>query len=402
MTVTRSRSYPKLFSFLWPVPAVLLVSIVVLWLPSGSTLRLLLAVVALSFLPGYALTLAVFPGRQPGWNETSTPMASEHRESNLSSLGPVERIAMGVGFSVCLAPLYGYVVAVGFGGYDTGTAVVLVSVTTLLSTLLAVGRFALSPTDLAAPSPFARLARDVIDRSSAPTRDEQLLNLAVVAALLLAAAYLSVSIALPPESPEYTTATLLTENDEGELVADGYPDRLGEDESADLVFRLENHESREVEYQVFVQLQRVDTDGSVIEDTRLDRFERTVPPGQPWDRSHSVTSTMSGDRVRLAYLVYLGDAPAEPTVDNAYRSLTLWVGSGDVPEETNAVTPSSSVPIPEQRSGPEPAVANGARASIAGSVVTSRTTTATHGEPSTSGGVLGEPTTSGIIDRRAG
>ncbi|RAW45639.1 hypothetical protein DQW50_07755 [Halorubrum sp. 48-1-W] len=359
MTITRSRSYPELLPFLWPVPAVLLVSIVVLWLPSGSTLRLLSALVALSFLPGYALTLAVFPGRQPGWSDTPTPMASEHRESTLSSLGPIERIAMGVGFSVCLMPLYGYVVALGIGGYDPGTAVVLVSVTTVLSTLLALGRVALSPSTLTAPSPFSRLATDVVDRSSAPTRNERVLNLAVVAGLLLAAAYLSVSIAMPPESPEYTTATLLTENDDGELVADGYPDRLGEGESAELVFRLENHENREVEYQVIVQHQRVAPDGSVIEETRLDRFERTVLPGQPWDERHSVTSAMSGDRNRLVYLVYVGDAPTEPTVDNAYRSLTLWLGSGDPPEETNALSPSSNVPAPEQRVDTEPELTDG-------------------------------------------
>ncbi|MFC5277845.1 DUF1616 domain-containing protein [Halorubrum rubrum] len=390
MTVTRSHSYSNLISLFWPIPAVLLVGIAVLWLPSGSALRLLLALVALSFLPGYALTLAVFPGRQPGWNETPTPMASERRESTLSSLGPVERIAMGVGFSVCLVPLYGYVVSLGFGGYDPGTAVVLVAVTTLLSTLLAAGRFALSPTDLDAPSPFARLAVDVADRSAAPTRDEQLLNLAVVVALLLAATYLSISIALPPEGPDYTTATLLTENGDGELVADGYPDRLGEDESAELVFRLENRESREVEYEVFVQLQRVGPDGGVTEDTRLDRFERTVPSGRSWDRSHSVTSTMSGERVRLAYLVYVGDAPAEPTVDNAHRSLTLWVGSGDDPEGTNAVAPQSSVPAPEPRSDPEPTVVGGAGASVAGPVVASLPSSAIRGGPSTSG-----------VDRRA-
>ena len=401
MNITRSRSYSALIPFLWPVPAVLLVSIVVLLLPSGSTPRLLSSVVALSFLPGYALSLAVFPERQPGWNDTPTPMASEHRESTLSSLGPVERIAMGVGFSVCLIPLYGYVVGVGIGEYDSVTAVVLVSVTTLLSTLLAVGRVALSPTDLATPSPFARLAGDVLERSSAPTRNERLLNLAVVAALLIAAGYLSVSMAMPPESPEYTTATLLTENEDGELVADGYPDRLGGDESAELVFRLENRESREVEYQVIVQLQRVAPDGSVTENRRLDRFERTVPPGQPWDERHDVTSTMSGDRIRLAYLVYIGDAPAEPTVDNAYRSLTLWVGSDEAAGETNAVAPTSSVRAPEGRTDPGRAATEDAGTSATGPPVASSHVAAVHAGASAPGVVHDDPSISAIVDRGA-
>jgi uncharacterized membrane protein len=120
---------------------------------------------------------------------------------------------------------------------------------------------------------------------------------------------------------------LLTETDEGDLVADGYPDRLRAGETADLVLRVENHESRDTSYEVVVQLQRVSADGTVTEASIRDRFERTVDAGLAWEQDHRITSDMSGERIRLAYLVYEGDAPAEPTLSNSYRNLTLWVGS---------------------------------------------------------------------------
>jgi len=34
---------------------------------------------------------------------------------------------------------------------------------------------------------------------------------------------------------------------------------------------------------------------------------------------------MTGENLRVQYLLYRGDPPAEPTQENAYRSLHLWV-----------------------------------------------------------------------------
>jgi len=163
--------------------------------------------------------------------------------------------------------------------------------------------------------------------------------------LVLAAANLTAAMASPTQSPEYTTAVLLTEDDEGELVADGYPDRLRAGETADLVLRVENHESQAVDYEVVVQLQRVSADGTVTELSVRDRFEQTLDPGSAWERDHTVTSDMSGERVRLAYLVYVGDAPAEPTLDNSYRNLSLWVGSESPGVGGDATTGSVRTPL---------------------------------------------------------
>lgn len=326
-------------------------------LPEGSAFRLAAAGVALLFLPGYALTLAVFPGSQTDENEAQTPLNRRYFESNMSSLDPLARIALAVGFSVCLMPVFGYVVGVTGAGYEPRTVIVLVSVATTLFTVLAAIRYLMSPTDIDAPSPLANLAETVVDGVSAPTPGKRALNVAVVVMLVLATANLAAAIASPPQSPEYTTAALLTENDEGELVADGYPDQLRAGETADLVLRVENRESQATDYEVVVQLQRVSADGTVTEISTRDRFEQTVDAGSVWEQDHRVASDMSGERVRLAYLVYKGDTPTEPTLDNAYRNLTLWVGADGSDAEADVVdepvNPSLST-VSADRPGPEP------------------------------------------------
>jgi uncharacterized membrane protein len=36
--------------------------------------------------------------------------------------------------------------------------------------------------------------------------------------------------------------------------------------------------------------------------------------------------------LRLAYLLYKGEAPPEPTVENAYREVHLWVNVTEAPD----------------------------------------------------------------------
>jgi uncharacterized membrane protein len=330
---------------------VLLCSLTVISLPEGSIPRLLITGVALLFIPGYALTLAVFPGSRTEQMEAETPLNRRYFESTMSSLDPFERLALAVGFGVCLTPVYGSIIALAGVEYEAQTIIVLVSAATAIFTLLAGARHRISSTAIDAPSPFSHLAGVVADEISAPTTGKKVLNAAVVVMLLFAAMNLTAAMVSPPQSPEYTTAVLLTENDQGELIADGYPDQLRAGETTDLVLQVENRESRAVNYEVIVQIQRVSADGTVTELSVRDRFERTVASGSVWKQDHRVTSDMSGDRVRLAYLIYKGDAPAEPTIGNSYRNLTLWVGSDESAGTEDTTAGSLRTPLGSSQMG---------------------------------------------------
>jgi hypothetical protein len=78
-------------------------------------------------------------------------------------------------------------------------------------------------------------------------------------------------------------------------------------------------------YTVVVQLERVGADGSVVDRVELDRLSATVGAGERWTRRHAVTPPTTGENLRLSYLLFVGDAPAEPTRADARHATHLWV-----------------------------------------------------------------------------
>ena len=120
--------------------------------------------------------------------------------------------------------------------------------------------------------------------------------------------------------------------EDGDLVADDYPTEFTRGESRSLVVGVTNQEHRPTNYTVLVQLQRVrvaNNSTTVLEESRLKQWDVELTHNETWHLNHTVTPRMTGDRLRLAYLLYAGEPPAEPTVDNAYRELHLWINVSD-------------------------------------------------------------------------
>jgi len=134
------------------------------------------------------------------------------------------------------------------------------------------------------------------------------------------------AVAVPNNAESFTSATLLTETDQGEAVANGYPETL--DESEQFVLRLANHEGESRSYTVVAELQRVESaDGSqrVAQRDEVVRTSTTVADGATWTHPHMVQPTVAGDDVRLIYYVYRGEAPSEPSVQSADRYVHVWL-----------------------------------------------------------------------------
>jgi uncharacterized membrane protein len=140
---------------------------------------------------------------------------------------------------------------------------------------------------------------------------------------------------IPSEGEAFTEFYLLTENDSGGLVAADYPANFTQGEGEPLVVGIENNEGEPIEYTVVVSLQRVERVGNnttrVIGERELRRFRAQVAPNETWRRSHALRPTMSGNRLRVAYLLYRGSVPDDPGVANAYRELHLWINASDTP-----------------------------------------------------------------------
>lgn len=166
-------------------------------------------------------------------------------------------------------------------------------------------------------------------RSSGPTdsRTHWVVNVLIVLVVLLAP--LSVAYAISQPEERYTEFSVLTRDESGTLVSSDYPEDLEVGDATPLVLSIANHERSSSTYTVVVQLQRVHLQGErrgAVETSETLTSERlAVAPGQTRHVDYELTPTFAGEDLRVFFLLYRGDPPANPTARNAYRALHLWV-----------------------------------------------------------------------------
>ena len=313
-----------------PLDAVLVVGVLALaaglsLLPPASPLRVLLALPALFLLPGYGLALAVFPARRTERRGRGSvrEVAARAAGGGPAGLDVVERLALSFGLSVFLLPVLA--LALSLAGVAFTALTVLPAVGGFALAALGVGHYRRSrlprnrrylPTVGDAAAAVGMLgAGEGVDRA---------LNVALVVAVVGASAGLGLGIAAPQDGSSFTQVSLLTEDLEGDLSASDYPTELAVDESAELVLSVQNREGEPTAYTAVVQVQQVGPNGSVTERTELTRFEREVLPGMTWRARHDLRIPTAGEDQRVIYLLYRGEAPAEPTLENAYRHVYFW------------------------------------------------------------------------------
>ncbi|WP_435174334.1 DUF1616 domain-containing protein [Halorussus sp. AFM4] len=291
----------------------------------GTPLGVAVGLPLVLFAPGYALVSLLFPGATPD-DAASGRTLTEVRQHGLVG---TERAALGFGVSVAAIPILG--VAIAASPWSLTPATVLLSVAGLstgLAVLAAVRRLR-RPADRR----FALPVRSWFDRArralSTGSPLDRALNVGLAIAVVAAFAAVGYAVAAPGDSQHFTSVALLSQDDTGELVAEDYPRNFTRGESRPLVVQLTNHEGRRTSYSVVVELQRVEqaADGGpkVLEDRKLATFTPTVGAGERWRTTHEVTPTMTGEDLRLVYLVYKGEPPANPSADNAYRHVHVWV-----------------------------------------------------------------------------
>ncbi len=298
---------------------------------SGSTTALGPAGVPIGFalvflLPGYAVVAAFHP--TPCFGTADAPDGPR-------GAGPtaLERLVVAIGLSVMIVPLVG--VVWNFTPQGIAAPQVLGSLLgiVLLGVAVAAYRRARRPPADRFRLPLERLSVPRSALTGDVTR-EATASLAVALLVLVSIVAVSTAIVAPQNGESYTELSLLTEDPDSEaLTADGYPTTLAPGEPRELHVGIGNHETEPITYTVVVELQRLDGVGGervVVAETELDRFTRTVAPGARTQvpRTLRAGSGFTGRGLRLAVLLYTGDPPPDPGVDNAYRGVHLWV---DVP-----------------------------------------------------------------------
>lgn len=284
--------------------------------------RTILGLPLLVFVPGYAVLAVLFPRHRDG---TAPRAFAGVADGALTSF---ERIALSFGVSLALLPPLALVIEVFAAGFGPWTILGGVNAFIIASLVAAaIRRFTIYETE-GFDEPRSVLLTWLHTRLTSGSRLDRGLFAVLMVAAVLATSTLAVGLVAPGDGESYTNVAMLTEDEDGELTTAGYPTNLTAGEPVDYVIAIENHEGQQVEYTLIGELQRVDRTNdsvTVVEESEVVRRSRTVRDNRSWLADVSVDPTMTGDDLRLAFMVYVGEPPDNGRVDTAAEYVHVWV-----------------------------------------------------------------------------
>ena len=290
-------------------------------------LRVVIGLPFVLFVPGYAFIAALFP--ETGETPAESTADEQPRFRVGSSIDGIERVALSFGTSIAIVPLLGLILNFTPWGIRLVPVLLIVSGFTVVATGIAARRRWALPEGERFVVPYERwLTTAQTELFEPESRTDMALNVLLLVSVLLAAVSVTYAVAVPKQGEAFTEFYVLTENETGDLMADDYPTEFAVGESKPLHVGIGNHEHRQQGYTVIVALQRTTTSNNsttVRAEQELQRFQATVDANETSIQEITVTPTMQGQRMRLVFLLYRDGPPANPTVQNAYRELHLWV-----------------------------------------------------------------------------
>jgi uncharacterized membrane protein len=300
--------------------------------------------------PGYALLAVLYPARAPetDWRPEFDleDLPALHRDragterTPRESLAPLERLLFT---PVVSAALVGCVlVVVEFTPLSLSSWPILLSLsatTLLLSGVAAVRRVRRPPASrggVAALDRAVAAARDQFSiRSKSPLSPEGrgatsrrvvALNLLVVVAALAAIAGGAGLLAADTAGQEFTEFYVVGQNESGAYLVDEVPEQLATGEEETVYLGVTNQHGSDREYTVVATVQYLDrtANGTVVQsERRLATFDRSVSAGETVRIPHRLSFDRPGLDVRVRYMLYAGEAPADPSPQTADETLRL-------------------------------------------------------------------------------
>ncbi|NKE37278.1 DUF1616 domain-containing protein [Natronococcus sp. JC468] len=316
-------------------------------------LRVPLGLVFALFVPGYVFVAALFPeaGESPTDRDAEDGDAGRFSgESIRAGIDGIERVALAFGLSIAVVPLIGLVLNFTPWGIRLAPIMVALSGFTVAATAVAARRRWELPAEERFAVPYGEwYAAGRSELLEPDTRLDGALNVMLILSIVLAVGVVGFAVVSPPAGEQFSAVYLLTEDDDGELVADDYPTELAQGESGEVVLGVDNHEHETTDYTLVAVEQQTETvvnesavtesDGEnrtavnetvVTEQRELERFETTLAHNESWHRTHEFEPTMTGENVRIVWLLFPGgEVPEEPTTDDTEYHVHLWVDVED-------------------------------------------------------------------------
>ncbi len=291
------------------------------------------------FVPGYLFIAALFP--------EETADTGDDTDASQSGIDGIERVALSFGMSIAIVPLIGLVL--NFTPFGIRLAPIMVSILLfcVVTAVVAANRRQALPEEERFSIDFWAYYEQIVDELYYPeSQADKVLNILLVVSVLLAVGSVGYAVAVPKQGESFSELYLLTENPDGELVADNYPQELTTGEPATLTLGIGNNEHQQTSYTAVVTLQQVtlinesanETRVRVDSQERLQTYEVELPHNETRHITHEITADTPGDQQRLTYLLYKNSPPANPTTENAYREVHLWVNVSQPSGSQQSVT----------------------------------------------------------------
>ncbi|XVH33562.1 DUF1616 domain-containing protein (plasmid) [Haloferacaceae archaeon DSL9] len=305
----------------------------------ASPFRVLVAIPLVFFLPGYAVVGILYP--QSGVSiDVDRGLFARGREADRITL--VERVAFAFALSIVIVPVIG--LALTLSPWPAIEQNVVTSLVFFIvgGSVLAAARWYLTPSPERFFVPVRHWSGELRDTVFRGSRIDRVLNIAVILSILVAMTAVGYAFAVPQQGEQYTDFYLLTENDNGDLVAGDYPDQLVAGEEQSLTVGIDNREGETVDYTIVVTAEQVENQGGEsqsVEEVELTRMQTTVGADATWTNQHVLAPELVGDNVRINYYLFEGDAAPNPNPENAEEHLYIWtsiVTEADVADDEPA------------------------------------------------------------------
>ena len=294
------------------------------------TIRVILGLPFILFIPGYILVFSLFPEKK-----------TDH------GIDIIERIALSFGLSLAVVPLIG--LGLNYTVWGIRLEPILFSLFIFNIGIGTVGIIRWYKTD----EEFRFKINFSIATPKYESRLDKILTIILVSSIIIAASLLVYVIITPKTGERFTEFYLLGAN----RIADDYPNNLALGENASLIVGISNHEYKEINYTVEIWLinQTLITDNSTNETEVqyhnmwfMDSFTvnlKSIPIDieSEWEPQLEYIYNFSVSRkgtFKLTFLLfdevikqrYFKEPDyveiAEQRINKAYRSLHIWLNVG--------------------------------------------------------------------------
>jgi len=295
---------------------------------SGTPVRPVVSLAFVLFVPGYTYLGVLFPKRSISRSASNDTFAAERPEGGL---GLLERLVFSFGTSVAITTLVG--LALGFrapGITRTNLYVGLAALVAVGLPVAAVRRSRL-PATTRVRSPHRTVPTRIRSKLAGQGTTANVVTVLVTVSLVVAVVAVGAGLG-SPQGGAVTELYLLSENESGEYVPRDYPETVAQGENESFAIGITNQEGETVAYTVVVlrqQFEAGDRTGPPTSETRLRTFSATLDDGEAERIPHSIEPAADTRSYRVTYLLYVGQPPSNPSIDNAYREVHLWIrGTG--------------------------------------------------------------------------